>query len=396
MASIIDFIIQYKFIFIFYAVIIIWITLHWKRFTVQAKIIFLYRSKFGLKAMDKFVKKYREWVILLGYVGTGIGFIGMIFISYMLISNLVQLLLVKGTENGVALVLPGVNVPGLGVLPFWYWLIAIFLIAVIHEFSHGIVARAYNVPVHHTGLVFLGPIIGAFVEPNEKKMAKQPDIAQHSILAAGSFSNIALGLFALLLLTVVFVPWQNAMVEPAGFSFASYIGDDLPAAQANLPLSTSYMAVNGKETATFQEFSEEIFCVSPGAQVSLTDDGGTEYVLTTTANPDDEDKAFLGVTGIQNEVEVKAYYTYGIGKVVYNVVDWLTGFMRWLFILSVGIGLFNLLPLPIVDGGKMAQLALHRIKGKKKGERRYVQISLFFLFVLVFTLVFPFIKNLIF
>ena len=69
--------------------------------------------------------------------------------------------------------------------------------------------------------------------------------------------------------------------------------------------------------------------------------------------------------------------------------------MRWLFILSIGIGLFNLLPLPIVDGGKMIQLALHRIKGKDKGEKRYVQISLFFLFVLVFTLIFPFLKNLI-
>lgn len=394
--GVISFIVQYKFIFIFYAVIIAFLALHWKKVVVQAKIIFLYRSKFGLKAMDRFVKKYREWVILLGYVGTGIGFIGMVFISYMLISNLVKLLFVKGTENGVSLVLPGVNVPGLGVLPFWYWLIAIFLIAVIHEFSHGIVARAYNVPVHNTGLVFLGPIIGAFVEPDEVKMAKQSDIAQQSILAAGSFSNILLGLFALLLLTVVFAPWQAAMVEPAGFSFDAYTSDDLPAAMVGLPLSTPINNFNGQEITTFQEFSEGLFCIPPDTTISLIASSGEEYELTTTTNPDNEQKSYVGITAIQNEVTVKEAYLYGVGKVVYNTVDWLAGFMRWLFILSIGIGLFNLLPLPIVDGGKMIQLALHRIKGKEKGEKRYVQISLFFLFVLVFTLIFPLLKNLIY
>jgi membrane-associated protease RseP (regulator of RpoE activity) len=393
--SILSFIIQYKFIFIFYAVIIAFLALHWKKVVVQAKIIFLYRSKFGLKAMDRFVKKYREWVILLGYVGTGIGFIGMVFISYMLISNLVKLLFVKGTENGVSLVLPGVNVPGLGVLPFWYWLIAIFLIAVIHEFSHGIVARAYNVPVHNTGLVFLGPIIGAFVEPDEVKMAKQSDIAQQSILAAGSFSNILLGLFALLLLTVVFAPWQAAMVEPAGFSFGAYTSDDLPAAMVGLPLSTPINNFNGQEINTFQEFSEGLFCIPPNTTISFIASSGEEYELTTTTNPDNEQKSYVGITAIQNEVTVKDAYLSGVGKIVYNAVDWLAGFMKWLFILSIGIGLFNLLPLPIVDGGKMIQLALHRIKGKEKGEKRYVQISLFFLFVLVFTLIFPLLKNLI-
>jgi len=65
-----------------------------------------------------------------------------------------------------------------------------------------------------------------------------------------------------------------------------------------------------------------------------------------------------------------------------------------LFLLSLGIGLFNLLPLPIVDGGRMLQVSLHKLKGKEKGEKRYRQITIFFLFVLVLNLVYPWIRGL--
>jgi len=56
--------------------------------------------------------------------------------------------------------------------------------------------------------------------------------------------------------------------------------------------------------------------------------------------------------------------------------------------------LFNLLPLPIVDGGRMLQITLHRIKGKEKGERRYKQITMFFLLILVLNLVYPWLRGL--
>ena len=44
--------------------------------------------KWGLKWMDKYSQKFREWVILLGYIGVGAGFVGLVFISYLLIKNL--------------------------------------------------------------------------------------------------------------------------------------------------------------------------------------------------------------------------------------------------------------------------------------------------------------------
>jgi len=63
-------------------------------------------------------------------------------------------------------------------------------------------------------------------------------------------------------------------------------------------------------------------------------------------------------------------------------------------LLSLGIGLFNLLPLPIVDGGRMAQVFLHKLKGDTLGERRYRQVGLFFLVLLVLNLALPWLMKL--
>jgi len=56
----------------------------------------------------------------------------MVFIIVILVKNVYDLIITPAATPGVSVVLPGVNVPGIGVLPFWYWLIAIFIIAIVH------------------------------------------------------------------------------------------------------------------------------------------------------------------------------------------------------------------------------------------------------------------------
>ncbi len=386
--EILDFIIRFKWVILFYVVAIIFLFVKRKKIEVQAKIIFLYRMKLGLKWMDKFSTRYREWVILLGYIGAGIGFIGLAFISYVLIKNLVDLIISPEAVSGVSLVLPGINVPGLGVLPFWYWLIAIFIIAVVHEFSHGIVARAHNVKVKNTGIVFFGPIIGAFVEPHEKQLRKQSDIKQYSVLAAGAFSNVILALIALLLLNFAFMPLQQTMVDPTGFTFDSYVDENLPFAEADIAPGTLINSINGVPIISFQEFNDELQTFKPGEVIDIGTPEGTTS-LTLAANPDNAKKPFLGIQNIHNKFEVKSQYQEGIWNPIYYSLDWFNGFLRWLFLLSLGIGLFNLLPLPIVDGGRMAQVFLHKLRGSKKGETTYRKVSLFVLLILLLNLFFP-------
>ncbi|MBT3814645.1 site-2 protease family protein [Candidatus Woesearchaeota archaeon] len=386
------FIWKYKFIFLFYLLVVLLLYVKRKKLDFQAKVIVLYRMKFGLRFIEKFANKFREPTILLGYIGVGAGYVGLIFISYVLIKNLVDLVISPAAVSGVSLVLPGVNIPGLGVLPFWYWVIAIFLIALVHEFSHGIVARAHKIDVKNTGIVFLGPIIGAFVEPNEKQLRKQSDIKQYSVLAAGSFSNILLAIVALLLLNFCFMPLQEAMVEPTGFTFDAYVNEDLPFAQAGIMPGTLINGIDGSMTYRFEEFSEKLFCTSPGDKVSII---GAEknYPVTLAENPEVPGKSYLGIQTIHNEFEVKEKYSTGVWKSVYYSLDWLTGFLRWLFILSLGIGLFNLLPLPIVDGGRMMQVFLHKLRGEQSGEKWYRKIGMFFLLVLLLNFIYPLIRG---
>ena len=391
--QVLTFLIKYKFIVIFYLVVIALIIANRKRIETQAKIIFLFRMKWGLKWMDKYAKKFREWIVLLGYIGTGIGFIGMIFITFTLLKNLYDLIVNPAAQSGVSLVLPGINVPGLGILPFWHWLIAIFIIAIVHEFAHGVVARAHNIKVKNTGIVLFGPIIGAFVEPDEEGLRKQPDIKQYSVLAAGAFANIILALIAVLLLMAVFNPIQQAMVEPTGFTFDAYVSDDLPFAQAEIAPGTLITGINDIDSQEFNSFAIELNRFKPGDEITVHL-GEESKQITLEENPENAQQPYLGIQSIHNEFELKPEYSEGLYSKGYYALDWTTSFLRWLFLLSLGIGLFNLLPLPIVDGGRMAQVFLHKLRGAEKGERSYRKISLFLLLILLLNLFFPLISKL--
>lgn len=390
--QIVSFVLKYKFIFLFYLVVVIFLLSKRKKLERQAKILVLYRMKWGLKFMENFARKHRSLVLLFGYIGVGAGYLGLIFISYILVKNLWDLVVKPTAISGVSLVLPGVKVPGLGVLPFWYWLAAIFVIALIHEFAHGIVARVWGIPVKNTGLVFLGPIIGAFVEPEEKKLRKQSDIAQYSVLAAGSFANIILAVLALGVLNYGLGPLQQMMVEPTGFTFEEYYGEAYPAAEIELPPNILITGLDGEKVEDFFQFNEKLSCLSPGEEIILNTQE-KDYPLKLGENPDEPGKPFLGIKNIRNEFKTKEKYQGGFGSYGYYLNEWLAGFFRWLFLLSLGIGLFNLLPLPFVDGGRMLQVFLHTFRGEKKGERYYRQIIMFFLLVLLLNFFYPLVKN---
>lgn len=389
-----NFLIQYKYILIFYLLVALFFFIKRKQLDYQAKIIILYRMKFGLKLIEKISSKFREWIILLGYIGVGAGYVGLIFISYILIKSLYDSITATTAVPGVSLVLPGVNIPGVGILPFWHWLIAIFVIALVHEFAHGIVARAHNIKVKNTGIVLLGPIMGAFVEPEEKDLVKERDIKQYSVYAAGPFSNIVLALIALLMINFIFFPVQQAMVEPQGFSFGAFYDGDFPITKSGIQLGTVITGINGEKTTDFNQFGETLNCLPPGKEITLQTKEDQSYSFILASSPDNPKKGFMGVSQIKNEFQTKDKYTFGIGKVWYWIVTQINEFLKWIFILSLGIGLFNLLPLPIVDGGRMMQVSMHRIHGQKKGEKRYRQIGLIFLLILLLSIIYPYLAKL--
>ncbi len=386
------FLLRYKWVFIFYIGLILFLIWRRKRLTVQAKVIVLYKTLLGIKFIQRIATRYRQWVILFGYIGVGIGYIGLVLISFLLIMNLYTMFTQPDAASGVALVLPGISIPGIGVLSFWYWLIAIFIIAAVHEFGHGVVAKAHGLKIKSTGLVVLGPIIGAFVEPDEKKVVKERDIVQYSIFAAGPFVNIVLGIVAFLLMALVFTPIQGVFLEPAGFTFTEYYPGDYPAVASGLKPGMIINQVNDVEVKEFMDFYDVSYCAVPGQEMTIGTDQGS-FSLVTVGNPENPGKAFIGIKNVENEAVLKQKYENSVFySGLYYAINWLTVFLKWLYLLSVGIGLFNLLPLPIVDGGRMFKLSLEKIHGKEKGARRFGKYSLLFLLLLLANLLFPVFK----
>ena len=124
---------------------------------------------------------------------------------------------------------------------FTYWIISIAIIAVGHEFAHGIFARLNKIRLKSTGFGFIGPLLAAFVEVDEKQMAKKPLKAQLSVLAAGSSANFILGVIFLLIMNSFFL----LTYAPSGVMFSSY-------ALEKINISSIY-GINGQATNQFYE-----------------------------------------------------------------------------------------------------------------------------------------------
>jgi membrane-associated protease RseP (regulator of RpoE activity) len=60
-------------------------------------------------------------------------------------------------------------------------------------------------------------------------------------------------------------------------------------------------------------------------------------------------------------------------------------------LLNLGIGLFNLVPLGPVDGGRMLRLVLHKFFEKKRADKIWKNISVFFLTIILINILAGFI-----
>ncbi len=385
---------------LFVVFLIVFLIIKRKNIQIQ-KILFpifyliLYRSNFGVKFMDRFAKKHRELVKFFGYSCIGLSIIGLIFISVNIILLIWQLISAPAvTQPGVALVLPFTNVPGIGYLSFSQWIISIFILAVVHEFAHGIVAKANGLKIKSSGFAFLAllaPIIpAAFVEPDEKKLVKSSNVKQYSVFAAGPIVNIILALLILLALPYVanparLAPFEGKITEPIGFSL-DLTNETLPAALAGIKDGMIINFFNDQRITTANPFLEKMYyCVGPGETITLSAEDKT-YTMTTVPI---DGRGMIGVTNFKNERRVKSQY-----KFIKPVFYWFKDLFKWLFLLNFFIGLFNLLPLGIVDGGRILNTFLQsNVKDKEKARKIWSFISLFFLLLLLFGLLTTYLGN---
>ncbi len=373
----------------FYFLVILLLVIYRKKFEFQGKIIALRRTKFGVTFINKYAKKHKELIKILGYTGIGVGFVGMVYIFVYVLGALIKLFTHPGGPAALSPVLPGVSVPGSPLfIPLWV-LIPLFVVIVLHELGHGLVAKAHGLPIKSTGFVFFGPIAGAFVEPDEKKLQKSSDVVQYSVFAAGPFANALTAVVALGIIALLINPLTGLMVSPSGFSVGE-VTPNFPAAIAGLQPGATYSVVNGKNVSSYEELITTLSCMTPGENISIGNSTNS-FVVTTTKNPSNKEKAYVGVMGIKTTFQTKPH----VPQWLLSFMLFLRQFFFWIFVLSLGLGAFNLLPLGPVDGGRMIQLSFAKTLGTKKGHAWWIKLALFLVIIILILLFVPIIRAII-
>lgn len=196
----------------------------------------LYRTKWGIKLIEKVGDKYKKTLKILSYVSIIIGYILMALIVYFIIYS-VWIYITTSVSQVIRAPPIAPLIPYFPQLfgmesffpPFYfvYFILAILIVATVHEFSHGIFARRHKIKIKSTGFAFLKyfPVFfGAFVEQDDNQMKKATKFKQMSILAAGVLANI---LIAILFYIILFVFFTSTFVA-SGVVFDTYSYSVIP------------------------------------------------------------------------------------------------------------------------------------------------------------------------
>ncbi|MCK5560502.1 MAG: site-2 protease family protein, partial [Thermoplasmata archaeon] len=151
----------------------------------------MWRTKRGRKLLDKLSRRRTFWR-LYGNLAIAICTLSLLFMFLILVLGAYTAVTIRTEivppQN--MLVLPGIN----PIIPLWYGIFALAIAIILHEFTHGILARRVKIKLKSLGvLLFIIPI-GAFVEPDEKDMEKVSRRDRSRIFAGGLTTNIIFGL----------------------------------------------------------------------------------------------------------------------------------------------------------------------------------------------------------
>jgi len=379
---------------IFYFVIVFLIIKYRKKFIIQAKIIALYKTKIGLKLIDKIASSSPLVIKSLAGLGILFGYIGMIFISYMLIQGAYTLFTVPESSPMIAPVLPGIKIPGSPVfVPFWYGIISIFLVVLVHEAAHGIVARVHKMKIKSSGVGMFAIFPIAFVEPDENQLKKSKKRSQLSVYAAGPFANILLAAVVVLISIYLLIPFALSITDTSGVEIKQ-LEPNFPAEESGLVAGDIIYSINGKSTMALENFTMILKDTSVNQTITIKTAQDKTYTFRTTSSPENASQSYIGVY-IAQHLSLKPSVVEKYGNMFPWSLFYLIELFQWIFFLSLGIGLANLLPLGPVDGGRMLLTTLSSFFKEENAIKVWKQISILTLVLLIFNFVYPYIRNLI-
>ena len=352
---------------------IIYVLIAWVVIFAVAKGLKLEKYGFTIKPYSLTYKNYKvqdALIRVLGRTRRGIrvfadvsviaGFLMMGFAFWFLFSNITNYFVQPTEFAELTVLIPGVTLTSGSAI--MYFLLSIPIVLVIHEGAHGIVGVMEKIGIKTGGFAIFIAMFAGFVEPDEEQFSKAKKISRLRLIGAGPTSNV---IFAFALGAILFTNPMFAMVVPEPFLSSFYeeaedgvlvlsLIDGGGAQQAGIQENDVIIGINDVNIASAMDLQKNP--VQPGDTVNVTIvRDGSEIVIPVTimASPDDPERVLIGI--MRNDQPPQP---------IYNIIDWgldtpmgfqFSMFLLWLWMISFFIGIINMLPLPILDGGKFIQ-----------------------------------------
>lgn len=381
--------------FLFVIFITIFLLINKKKVEVQGPFPFLYmilyKTRLGLDKMSKWSKNHPKVFLNLARLSAFIGVVG-IFISIVLMIYGIHFTLINNLGSGGGLVLPIKTESGMDgtvpifYVPFFYWIIALFILVIVHEFAHGVIAERFNIKVKSSGFAFGGLILpllpAAFVEPDEKKLKKASPFKQIAVLGAGSTSNFIFGFLFLAIWLFLLTPAVDKTYEINNIYFSNVMNQsDLT--KYNITSGNLLQVNNISNKTRILSFLSNL---TPNETLNLTINtsnlGVHTYTIKTFPREENKSKGMIGISGLNIDLKPKEKYSFMGNSLLY-----IEKLFYYLWMLNIGIGIMNLLPIWITDGGQITRVLLERkLRKKELALKLYNYISLFSLILIIFTI----------
>ncbi len=287
--------------------------------------------------------------------GIVVAFGGMIAGFWLFGENLLRFFFVPETAGGVVPIIPGVTIQG---PQLFYLLIGLAITLITHEFAHGLASSKDDIPIKGSGLVFFLVLFGGFVEPDEDvfEVEASPQ-ARMRLLAAGSYVNLIWAFFFFLLLVSAGPILSLGYNSPSGAYIYDVAADS--AAFGNIGIGDVIIGLNDTDINSWNDVS--LFMMDSLSNNTLTVHTlNDSFNITLGMNDANHTKGYIGIYGA-DYMEPKLDFMDPMFPFHYQMT------LQWTFLILFSVALFNLLPIPFLDGDKLLSNALGlRIKDEKK------------------------------
>ncbi len=377
-----------------------------KRNLVPMGPFLMVKTRRGRAFIDRVARRRRAWQVF-GDLSIAIVGLTMVAITALLLWEATLVRSIPPDRAPTPEMLLGI--PGLNpVIPLGYGIFALAIAVGIHEFFHGILARASKVKIESLGVLLAIVPIGAFVEPSEEEMRRLPRRERARIYSVGASINVLMAVLFGFLFSVMMMSVQPAQ---QGVGIIEFTSDAAPARAAGIPVRAIITSVNNTTTPTLAAFQGAMTRTVPGQEVWVVawSDGSSRTYTVTLG--DDVGRPILGIRAIETTTtyyhpftDVDRYGGVPGALLVYISLPFtgraplqspttdfyvvtgpwaavpepvfylLANSLYWLFWLNLMLGATNALPAVPLDGGFVFrdgfEALLARLRGGAAPERR--------------------------